>query len=81
LVLRFPEEKSITEKLTTKLVQADEFVAEADVTLVFTTDQWAPSLSLRDAYKLDDTRLALHRGDIEAASKLGRVYRMIPVAS
>ncbi len=35
---------------------------------------------LRDAYKLDDVRHALRHGDIEAASKLGRVFRLIPVA-
>ena len=70
----------MTEKQTTRLIQEGEFVAEVDVALVFTTDEWSPYLSLQDAYKLDDVRLALRRGDLEAASKLGRVFRLIPVA-
>lgn len=67
-------------KQTTKLIHEGEYVAEVDVELIVTTDEWSPFLSLRDAYKLDDMRQALHRGDLEAASKLGRVYRLIPVA-
>lgn len=68
-----------THKYTTKLVHEGEYVAEIDVALIVTTDEWSPYLSLQDAYKLDDARLALRRGDIEAASKLGRVYRLTPV--
>lgn len=71
----------MTHKETTKLIQEGEYVAEVDVTLVITTDEWSPYLSLQDAYKLDDVRLALRRGDIESAAKLGRVYRMVPVAA
>lgn len=70
----------MTHKVTTKLVQEGEYVAEVDVTLVITADEWSPYLSLQDAYKLDDVRLALRRGDIESAAKLGRVYRLVPVA-
>jgi hypothetical protein len=71
----------MTEKNTTRLVHEGEFVAEIDVALIITADEWSPYLSLQDAYKLDDARLALRRGDIEAASKLGRVYRLIPVGA
>jgi len=67
-------------KQTTKLIQEGEFVAEVDVELIVTADEWSPYLSLQDAYKLDDMRQALRYGDLEAASKLGRVYRLIPVA-
>lgn len=67
-------------KQTTKLIQEGEFVAEVDVELIVTSDEWSPYLSLQDAYKLDDMRRALRYGDLEAASKLGRVYRLIPVA-
>ncbi len=70
----------MTEKITTKLVHEGEFVAEVDVVLIVTEDEWSPFLSLQDAYKLDDVRHALRHGDVEAASKWGRVYRLIPVA-
>ncbi len=68
-------------KQTTKLIQEGEFVAEVDVELIVTADEWSPYLSLQDAYKLDDMRQALRHSDLETASKLGRVYRLIPVAT
>lgn len=71
----------MTVKQTTKLIHEGEFVAEVDVDLIVTTDEWSPYLSLADAYKLDDVRLALRRGDLEAASRLARVFRLIPVAA
>jgi hypothetical protein len=65
----------------TKLVHEGEYVAEVDVELIITDEDWSPYLSLEDAYKLDDVRQALRRGDIEAASRLGRVYRLTPVTA
>ena len=41
---------------------------------------WSPYLSLDDAYKLDDVRDALRRGDIEIATSLARIYTLTPVA-
>ena len=64
----------------TKLVHEGKYVAEVDVDLLETDDGWSPYLSVEDAYRLDDIRDALRRGDVEAASKLGRVYAMTPVA-
>ena len=64
----------------TKLVQEGKFVAEVDVDLIETDEGWSPYLSLEDAYKLDDVREALRRGDIEAAAKLGRVFKLTPVS-
>ena len=64
----------------TKLVQEGNFVAEVDVDLIETDEGWSPYLSLEDAYKLDDVRKALRRGDIEAAAKLGRVFKLTPVS-
>lgn len=70
----------MTTEQTTKLIHEGEFVAEVDVDLIITADEWSPYLSLQDANKLDDVRLALRRGDLEAAAKLARVFRLIPVA-
>lgn len=64
----------------TKLVQEGKFVAEVDVDLIETDEGWSPYLSLEDAYKLDDVREALRRGDIESAAKLGRVFKLTPVS-
>ena len=38
-------------------------------------------LPAADVRKLDDVRLALRRGDLKAAAKLGRVFELRPVAA
>ncbi len=63
-----------------KLVHEGQYVAEVEVSLVETEEGWSPYLSLEDAYKLDDVRDALRRGDIRRASQLSRVYTLTPVA-
>ena len=65
----------------TKLVHEGEFIAEVNVDLIETDEGWSPYLSLEDAYKLDDVRDALRRGDIETAAKLGRVFKLTPVST
>ena len=62
-----------------KLVHEGRYVAEVDVELIQTDSGWSPYLSLEDAYKLDDVRDALRRGDIEAASRVARVFTLTPV--
>lgn len=64
----------------TKYIHEGKYVAEVDVELIVTDDEWAPYLSLEDAYKLDDVREALRRGDLESASKIARVFTMQPIA-
>lgn len=63
-----------------KTIYESEYVAEVDVELMETEDEWAPYLSLEDAYKLDDVRDALRRGDLKTASKKARVFTLQPVA-
>jgi hypothetical protein len=64
----------------TKLVHEGQYAAEVDVELIDTGDAWSPYLSLDDAYKLDDVRDALRRGDFRSASRLARVFTLTPVA-
>ena len=71
----------MTKRRISKLVHVDEYVAEVEVDLVYTDDDWSPYLSVEDASKLDDVREALTRKDIEAASRLSRVYKLLPVAA
>jgi hypothetical protein len=63
-----------------KLVHEGNYVAEVDVELIETDDEWSPYLSLEEAGKLDDVREALRRGDLKKASRYGRVYRLTPLA-
>jgi hypothetical protein len=64
----------------TKLVHEGEYVAEVDVELIETDSGWSPYLSLDDAFRLDDVREALRRGDVKAASRRARLFTLTPVA-
>ncbi|MBI5878044.1 MAG: hypothetical protein HZB53_10350 [Chloroflexi bacterium] len=63
----------------TRLVRVGDYIAEVNVELIVTDDEWSPYLRLEDAYKLDDVREALQRGDAQAAASYGRVFRLVPV--
>lgn len=68
-------------KYRTKLVHEGEYVAEIDIELVAEGGGWAPYLSLADAEKLDAVRAALRCGDVKAAARLARVYKLTPIAA
>ena len=63
-----------------KLIHEGQYVAEVEVELIDTEEGWSPYLALDDAYKLDDVRDALRRGDVKAASRFGRVFQLTPIA-
>ncbi len=65
----------------TKLIQEGEYVAEVSVELTLTEDEWSPYLSVEEAYKLDNVREALRRGDVRSAARYGRVFTLMPVAA
>jgi len=70
----------MTTQKKTKYVHEGKYVAEVEVDLIIGDDEWSPHLSVKDAYKLDDVRAALSRGDINVAAKNARVFEMLPVA-
>lgn len=63
-----------------KFVLEGQYVAEVEVDLIDSDTGWSPYLSLEDAYKLDEVRAALGRGDIKGAARLARVFSLTPVA-
>jgi hypothetical protein len=75
-----PEDKAMKKRVRTKLVHEGEYVAEVDVELLETGDEWSPYLSVDDAYKLDEIRDALRRGDVKFAARHGRVFTLTPIA-
>jgi hypothetical protein len=75
----FFEEKVMKKRIRSKLVHEGKYIAEIDVELIKTNDEWSPYLSLDDAYKLDIVREALKIGDVKTASKHGRVYTLTPI--
>ena len=65
----------------TRLVREGDYVAEVSVDLIEAEGGWSPYLTLDDAYRLDEIRDALRRGDMRTASRMARVYRLTPVES
>ena len=64
----------------TKYVHEGKYAAAVSVELIEDETGWSPYLTIEDASRLDDVRDALRRGDIEAATKLARVFTLEPVA-
>ena len=67
--------------IRTKLIHEGEYVAEVQVELSEADDGWSPYLSLEEAYKLDDVREALRRGDLRLAARHARIFTLTPVAA
>jgi len=65
--------------IRTKLIREGEYAAEVQVELCETDDEWSPYLSIEDAYKLDDVREALRRGDVRVAARHARIFTLTPV--
>ena len=66
----------MTKKRRTKHVHAGQYVAAVEVELLQDDTAWAPYLSPDDAYRLDDVRDALRRGDLKTAGQYGAVYHL-----
>ncbi|NKC12735.1 MAG: hypothetical protein GKR94_11210 [Gammaproteobacteria bacterium] len=73
-------ETHVGKRKRTKFIHEGSYVAEVDVELLEEPEGWSPYLSLEDAYRLDDVREALRRGDIKTAAKKSRVFSLTPVA-
>lgn len=71
----------MTERQTIKLIREGPYIAEVDVTLIETDHEWSPYISAADVRKLDEVRLALRQGDLKAATRLGRIFELKPVAA
>ncbi len=69
----------MTKRKHIKLVREGQFAAEVEIELIDSNEGWPPYLSLDDAYKLDEVREALRRGDIQRAQRLARVFTLMPV--
>ena len=70
----------MTKRRHTKIVREGNYLAEVNIELIETEDDWAPYLSLEDARKLDDVREALRVEDIKSASKKAKVFVLRPAA-
>ena len=66
---------------TIEYIHEGQLVVEVEVTLIETDGEWSPYYSIEDVRKLEAAREALRRGDLKAATQLGRVYELKPVAA
>lgn len=64
----------------TKYIHEGRYVAEIEVEVLEDEGGWSPYLSINDAYRLDDVRDALRKGDLSSAAKYGQIYELRPVA-
>jgi len=64
-----------------KLIHEGRYAAEVEVELLEDDTGWSPYLRVEDATKLDEVRAALKAGDLEAASRLGRIFELRPLSS
>lgn len=65
----------------TKFIHEGEYAAEVQLELTETDDEWSPYLSVEEAYKLDDVREALRRGDVAVAARHARIFALTPIAA
>lgn len=63
-----------------KMIHEGDYVAEVDVELIDTDEEWSPYLSLKDAMRLDDVRQAMRDGDLKTACRHAHIYKLQPVA-
>lgn len=61
-------------------IREGRYIAEVEIELLDDGTGWAPYISMEDAEKLDDVRVALKRGDMKAASRHAKVFSLVPLA-
>lgn len=77
---RIHEETYIKKQQRKKQIHEGQCLAKVNVELLVTDDEWSPYLSAEDAYKLDDVRDALKKGDAATAALYGHVFALTPIA-
>jgi len=60
-----------------QLLREGNVVAEVEVILIEGDHEWTPTVDLGSIRKLDAVRRALRTGDVRAASKNARLYRLV----
>ena len=57
-----------------------KYVAEVEIELLYSNEEWSPYISLEVTLKLDEIRDALKQHNVKLAGKYAKVYRLEPVA-
>ena len=67
-------------KKTIKYIHEGFYVAEVEIDLVVSNSGWSPTMSLKDALKLDKIREYLRVGNLVTAVKYATIYEMHKIA-
>jgi hypothetical protein len=62
-----------------QMIHEGGYAAEVPIELIEDETGWSPHVSEADVMKLDAVRIALRKGDVATAAKLGRVFELTPV--
>jgi hypothetical protein len=81
MVGRLHDAEGCMTRRTVEFVQEGKYAAEVPVDLIEDETGWSPYLSMEDARKLDAVRKALRDGDIATASKMARVFELLPASA
>jgi hypothetical protein len=63
-----------------KYIHEGFYVAEVEIELIDSDMNWSPTMSLKDAFKLDKVREFLRLGNLAAVAKYANVYEMKKIA-
>jgi hypothetical protein len=77
----FFEEDSKMNRKVKRFVHGGHYAAEVEVELIPDDNAWGPYLSMDDALKLERVEIALNKGDVEAAAKEAKVFKLLPVSA
>jgi hypothetical protein len=69
----------MTRHPATEIFRHGDLLFEVEVEQLGYDHPWDPCYSASDSLKLDDVRTALRQGNLQAAAKYARVYRLVPV--
>ena len=70
---------SMRTRTVKRLIQEGDYLAEVEVDVMYGEDPWSPYLSVENAEKLDEVRLALRDRRLEEAAQHARVFELTPV--
>lgn len=66
---------------TVRIIREGKYAAEVPIEILEDETGWSPYVTFDDATKVADVRLALRRGDIATASKLAKVFELLPLSA
>lgn len=67
-------------KRSIKHIHEGNYVADVEVDLIYDDLPWSPTLTPADVEKLERVRLALRHGDLAAAARDAKVFKLMPLA-